>query len=164
MNNSISQWWYKQCPPYNSTQLVWPLLLKNHAKRPPPSEEVNHQFYIYFCTVLPPLHKRQRWGSCGESPMCKFFVHCSSLLKLISAFLASYTPKRTSRMSRKYGNFYSSYMPWSSRIDNFENNRQNLCSHLKLVFQKIVPTIWKITSKKLTFFQIVQAIFQNNKL
>ena len=126
---------------------------KNHAKRPPPpSEEVNHQFYIYFCTVLPPLHKRQRWGSCGESPMCKFFVHCSSLLKLISAFLASYTPKRTSRMSRKCRYFYSNYMPWSSRIDYFENNRQSLFNHLEVFMSE---NSWffgflfvKITSQK----------------
>ena len=135
----------------NSTSLTF-TSKKNHAKRPPPSEEVNHQFYIYFCTVLPPSHKRQRWGSCGESPMCKFFVHCSSLLKLISAFLASYTPKRTSRMSRKCGYFYSSYMPWSSRIDYFENNRQNLSNHLELFMSE---NSWffgfvfvKITSQK----------------
>ena len=33
-----------------------------------------------------------------------------------------------------------------------------------LLFQKIVCAIWKITSKKSTIFQIVHAIFQNNKL
>ena len=42
--------------------------------------------------------------------------------------------------------------PRSPRIDYFENNRQNFCSHLELIIQKIECAIWKITSKKSTIF------------
>ena len=38
------------------------------------------------------------------------------------------------------------FRPWSSRIDYFENKRQNLSSHLQLVFSKCLVFV-KITSK-----------------
>ena len=63
-----------KCPPYISTSLTFT------SKKPcktPSSEEVNHQFYIYFCNPLP---KRQRRGV--VKAMCKFFVHCSSLVNI----------------------------------------------------------------------------------